>query len=1098
MKRKPPSGASFIPPDQAERDLILTALSTNLMVEAAAGSGKTTSMVGRMVALLKAGACEMSTLAAMTFTNKAASEIRGRFHAALVQEAQAASSASERNRLQRAIEDSDRCFIGTIHAFCGRLLRERPLEAKVAVPFDEIDDEEDAALRLEAWDQFVERCYVTDDAVLNRLDAIGLQLGDLREAFVTFADYPDVDDWPCAEVKPPDVKAILKELRPYWQHMQTLAQSFPADRLPKDPLMKLFRQLPRLAATHDLQQPSQVMEHLQNYQKELKWNDLKKKEWEKILGSKEQLEAEMIRWNQLVTEHVLPALQRWRQHRYPVMMSVLKQAREEYDRVRAQKGKLNFQDLLLRTAEMLRQQEPLRRYYRKRYTHLLVDEFQDTDPLQAEVLFLLTADDPKVKEWWRARPVHGSLFLVGDPQQSIYRFRRADIVTYEKAKKLIVQAGGQVVPLTTNFRSRPGLVRWVNRCFAGVFPKESTPYAPMYRSMEPGRVDDADDPEVLRHDLPAAYQGQKLSHQDVLAQFEAQRVADDIQERLSQGASQADDFMILARNKARLNFYAGALAQRHIPYQLTGQNALAMLRELNWLLNVLRALTQPGALIDWVAMLRGPCFGLSDRMLFRFKAAGGRWGELHTIPSELPEEDQQHWGQVFERIRALLQWTRRLPPASAIARIMDELGLTYRQWLLHGERQAIFGLGKALEWLRSERHQLLTWAEWIERLEQLQASDRQLAWQASPDPLAPAVRIMNLHQVKGLEAKVVFLADPSGDREHAPMFHIDRRSQQSRGYLIIRAPRQKHQLGEVLAEPTDWDNARHEAEQFEAREQDRLRYVAATRAKDQLIIAQRSQGQEKNFWSAFAADLEDRPVMQKVERTATESAEGIEVSADEPEQWRAEIRHRWSEIVPATYRIQGVKAFAVSMDKAAEPYGTTADSTPYGLGWGTLLHALLERKMRQPEEPLEVFAKLLAAEEDIEEEHLRNALAMVEKVSQSEIWKAAMTSPKKFSEVPIQQWVASGDVIEGQGKTSFPTLLSGQIDLVFWREDGWVIVDYKSDRINPRNRSELISRYRPQVEWYARLWEQITQESVKEMGIFFLDANRYERVLRQS
>src|SRR5690606_25146627 len=122
---------------------------------------------------------------------------------------------------------------------------------------------------------------------------------------------------------------------------------------------------------------------------------------------------------------------------------------------------------------MLKNNPEVRQYFQGRYTHLLIDEFQDTDPLQAEILFYLTGQETTEPDWRQLTPRPGSLFVVGDPKQSIYRFRRADIDTYNEAKRLIARAGGGVVSLTSNFRSLAQIGEWVNQAFAELLPGET-------------------------------------------------------------------------------------------------------------------------------------------------------------------------------------------------------------------------------------------------------------------------------------------------------------------------------------------------------------------------------------------------------------------------------------------------------------------------------------------------------------------------------------------------------------------------------------------------------------------------------------------------
>src|SRR5262245_42164852 len=171
MANKP----KWLPPDQAEREQILSELDRTLLVEAAAGTGKTTSMIGRMVALLAAGKCRTDTLAAVTFTRKAAAEIRARFQVEL-EKAVPQARGPARARLVEALEHIERCFIGTIHSFCARLLRERPVEARVDVAFEELDEATDRVLRANAWRTHADTLLATNAPLVSELAEMGMKL----------------------------------------------------------------------------------------------------------------------------------------------------------------------------------------------------------------------------------------------------------------------------------------------------------------------------------------------------------------------------------------------------------------------------------------------------------------------------------------------------------------------------------------------------------------------------------------------------------------------------------------------------------------------------------------------------------------------------------------------------------------------------------------------------------------------------------------------------------------------------------------------------------------------------------------------------------
>ena len=194
-----------------------------MLVEAAAGTGKTTSLVARMINLIREGRCEVDKLAAVTFTRKAAAELRGRFQLGLEKAARDADGV-EKQRLAEAVAHVERCFIGTIHSFCGRLLRERPVEAGVDPEFLELDDEKDGELRRRAWSEHVARLIADGDPLIAELEDLGVDIAQLRSAFERFADYPDVVEWPADEIELPDPAPIAAAMQSYAAHMEALAR----------------------------------------------------------------------------------------------------------------------------------------------------------------------------------------------------------------------------------------------------------------------------------------------------------------------------------------------------------------------------------------------------------------------------------------------------------------------------------------------------------------------------------------------------------------------------------------------------------------------------------------------------------------------------------------------------------------------------------------------------------------------------------------------------------------------------------------------------------------------------------------------------------
>jgi ATP-dependent helicase/nuclease subunit A len=410
---------TLAPPDQAERNLITSELDKTMLVEAAAGTGKTTAMIARMVALLAAGKCRTDTLAAVTFTRKSTAELRARFQIDLEKAARAAKGEA-RARLDAAVATVEQCFIGTIHSFCARLLRERPVEAGVDVGFQELDDLKDDQLRQQAWDDYIAKLFAMDAPILAELEGLGIEIRGLGPTFCKFCDYPDVDEWPAEKVPLPDLTQARKKLEQYVRHIRGLLETLPSDP-GNDKLMPKYRLISQVARYTDVGTVAGVMAVLERFGEPGK-TTVVQKNWP---GGKPQALAELARWDDFAGDLAQPLIQTWREHRYEPILRAIMPARQQYDRLRQEAAGLNYQDLLMKAADLLRDKPPIRKYFRKRFSHLLVDEFQDTDPIQAEVMLLLTAQRQTETDWRKCRPVDGSLFVVGEAQLAKAQPQRA-------------------------------------------------------------------------------------------------------------------------------------------------------------------------------------------------------------------------------------------------------------------------------------------------------------------------------------------------------------------------------------------------------------------------------------------------------------------------------------------------------------------------------------------------------------------------------------------------------------------------------------------------------------------------------------------------
>ena len=1082
------------PPDQKQRDLILSELDTSMLVEAAAGTGKTTSMVARMVALLRTGECaDIRTLSAVTFTRKAAAELRGRFQIEL-ENAVGKSKGKERERLEQALGRVEQCYVGTIHSFCGRLLRERPIEAGVDLAFSEIEPEEDARLRRQAWSEFSNELHLDDsEGLLEELDRLGLQLKDLEKTFIDFADYPDVDEWPSPEPAQTtmDMGKARKELNKYLAHMRKLLPRLPSE-WKNDQLIKAYRDLPRIAAHYDLKQPAQVIELLAS-----KFNtnsNMVQKDWKKDgTFTGEEAKEERDRWLTFRRDVTNPLLEHWAELSYGPLLRVMQQGRQVYDRLRQQKGQLNYQDLLMGAAGLLRQGAHVREYFARRYTHLLVDEFHDTDPVQAEVMLLLTATDAVENDWRKCEPRSGSLFVVGDPKQSIYRFRRADIVTYNEVKEILT-GHGRLATLTTNFRSSEPIIQWVNKVFEPSaddahavpnvviqFEDADTEESPAYVPLQVGNPGKPGKPlsGVYCLEIPGAFKkGEGMA-------YEVDLIARTIRAALDGKAGvEPGDFLIVTYKTAQLSKYGQALQLYGIPHQVTGGAALNEVAELKLLHTCLRAVVHPDDPVLLVAALRSELFGVSDAALYAFKKAGGRFSLHADLPEGLGEEHSLAIGTALSRLAEYSKWVSKMPRIAAFERILGDLGLLVQASARAGGNVDAGSLAKTLEILRAADRDVWSAAELVDHLGELvEAKEKYDGVSARPDERS-MVRVMNLHKVKGLEAPFVFLACPEGEKEFAPRKHIDRSGDKIVGYMTIKEAKERH--ARTIGQPAGWDVLEARELGFDRAEKLRLRYVAATRAGKALIVTQFEGKNGGNPWKYFEPYLAVAQDLPDPGEQLPPVGEPIGITKAQVEKGAVSLSGRMSGAAAATYDFGAAKSFALrkSEDKkrenaTSEPTGPAAlpvSEGEHGVEWGSVIHRLLEVVMEEPKADLKPLTEALLSEYEIDVSHASSAIETVESVIQSDIWQRAQKSEQRFSEIPFQ-------VLLDNEETGLPTVVRGSIDLVFKEKGSWVLIDYKTDVLDGRTAQNIADKYAPQVELYAGAWEKCTGEKVGETGV---------------
>jgi ATP-dependent helicase/nuclease subunit A len=834
------------PPDQAARDQIHDDLGSTLFVEAGAGSGKTSSLVGRVVALVASGSVELRAIAAITFTEKAAAELRDRIRQDLESLAADATRPAEAERARVALGQLDGAAIGTLHSFAQRILSEHPVEARLPPRVEVLDEVTSAVAFDRRWARILDQ--LLDDPDLERtlllLSAAGVEPPKLRSLALAFdASWDLVEDHvPETAPEPPSVGEALPGLLAAIDALSSLAGhcTDPDDRLlGRIEGIEAFGAALRAVGDDDLD----LLEVLGNQQPNFStgvgrqdcWGGMKPDVQEQIsvcAAHVERIRGEVL---QACARHLGSAM---RHHTLAAAHA------------RRAAGHLEFHDLLVLARHVLRDPEhgaAVRMSLADRYQRLLLDEFQDTDPIQIELAVRIAAADPATatEARWADVPVApGRLFVVGDPKQSIYRFRRADISMFLEAKERYSPEAGGTVELTANFRTVDPVIDWVNATFGtlmGERPELEIPVAsqPDYvalaaqRSAPPAGppvavVGGAAHPTGTKADEIRAVEARDVAHAVTVAIRERWQVADRVDGADRWRHARLGDITILVPARTSLPFLEDALEAAGIPFRAESSSLVYASRAVRDLLMVLRAADDPTDHLRIVAALRTPLLGCGDDDLYRHKVDGrGSWaynGPKAPDPAAGPVaaglaflrevHEARHWQSPAELLDLIARERRAFELGFVEGRPRDV-------W-----RRLRFVIDQARAWSEATGGNLRSYLRWVD---QQTAEGARVTESVLPETDDDAVRIMTIHAAKGLEFPITIVSGMSTG------------SSNQRNAVDVVFPKVPggavgYYLGKQVV-TAEWEANLPIDEQMGYDERIRLLYVACTRACDHLVVS---------------------------------------------------------------------------------------------------------------------------------------------------------------------------------------------------------------------------------------------------------------------
>ncbi|HEX6491859.1 MAG TPA: UvrD-helicase domain-containing protein, partial [Candidatus Dormibacteraeota bacterium] len=822
--------------DQAERDRLVEELRTTLFVEAGAGTGKTTAVVSRVVAMVASGGLRMERLVAITFTIAAAAELRVRVREGLETAAREETDSEQRARLLAAAAEVDRARIETIHAFCSALLRMHPLEAGLPPDLEILADlagSLDVRERFRRWFDELTPGAPGGEAVRRGL-LLGLKPDRLLDLFTTLNQNWDLvaaARWDVAAVHTRTRTPALAEeverciaLLPHCKEPDELHQRVDG--------MRVVAARLREAGTED-----DALAALLALERSPKNGRGRKENWFDVDGENVCTTIKTV--VRAARDEASALLRSARAVALAGIAEALRDLVVTYAEERRERGLVSYQDLLVRARDLVRDHADVRAALSARWDMVAVDEFQDTDPLQAELaLRLCAAVEDRDLPWTELRPAAGRLCVVGDPKQSIYRFRRADIALYAAVERALVDADPRArVRLAVNFRSGRRIIEAVNAVFGadgGMMtgePGVQAEYVPLV----------AHAPDV--EGAVAVFGGLVDDTAGAMWRAEARDTAALVRRILEDGwrvgegtpdgprRCTPEDVCILMPSRTNLRNMERALERERIRYRLESGSLIVATQEVRDLLNILRSVDDPTDQVALVAALRTPAFGCSDVELVRWRAEGGRWS--YQRPGDATEP----------RVAAALAELRDLHGGRhrmSVTRLIEEVLSTrllraaaYDDWRpRETRRRHRFVAEQARALARSGRPSLHDAVEYLERLARDPAYDSVAGEDAGEEP---CVRVMTIHAAKGLEFPITVLTG------------LGRRPANRRPTLVVDrvAGAVELQLGADFATP-GWEQLDAREREMETAERVRLLYVAMTRARDHLVVGLfRARGGER-------------------------------------------------------------------------------------------------------------------------------------------------------------------------------------------------------------------------------------------------------------
>jgi len=1092
-------------------------LDRNVAVSAGAGAGKTRVLVERYLNIIVQGKAVCEEIIAITFTKKAAKEMRERIRGDLVQRLGEVTGDKWfywndlKNRLEYA-------SITTFHSLCGRILREHPVEARLDPNFIILEDVEAKLLMKEVLDEIILKAATNQEDWLGRL-LKEYNLDAITHDFASLYDEIDSADWfgsrlseyfmqPYEEVvesmprKKQKLKEELTELAEY--HLQCKAGSVAEKKL-----SALWAALPELLVAIE---GTELVEDFQPIWDEHVTEKLKGIRLSGAMSeAKKELEHAFIDWREsLACEQTMELMR--------PLAAYFNALAEKMNQLKSDRQLVTFADLEIATLRLLKSHPELCQMYNRKYRYIMVDEFQDTNERQKELIYLLAGGS--------ASELKGQkLFVVGDPKQSIYRFRGADVEVFEQVEQDILASGGICISLDQNFRSQKGLISLCNEVFTQLFKgDEAVTFRPIQGNKGCAEKQDYAEWLVLPKEELAPEQSSRSAEATMIAKRLQQMVTQ--KERLVFDEEtqkllpvQYGHMAILLRSFTDVALYEAALQQACVPYYVVGGRGFYTRQEILDVLALLRVIDNCYDDLAWVGVLRSPFFLLTDTTIVILKSRKQSiWTGLQEVAAcpSMTEEQRLLCEKALLVINDLREAKEFLPLPELIEQALQ---LThYREFLLSqfmGKQQVanVEKLAALVTQQAEQGQQLHDFLVYINDIlaENVKEGEAQIESEAGD-----TVKILTIHKAKGLEYPVVILPD------------LQRKFVTSNNKALFNS---KLGLGLstascVFGENKVFSALKKQSQECERQELKRVLYVAQTRAKDYLLLSSvagepaEKDYSEKNYveldswhkWLSKLAgscsfiakvwqDSEEMPLHDEPREAAHREGEAVlpdyvhehllaldKGPSDFPI-FSASMLSCYHGCPRAYYYryIARIPEIDISLDSKTRDFDFWTNQDDFSEQvenvqqissaalLGTVVHKFAELYHSGSVETTLDRALQKLVEPALHYEMRQAALALCQTYSENKLFdkKTVMHSEWPFT-----------FVLTDEAGTRF--YFRGMVDKILASPQGFHIIDLKTDHVLPGDLMDKVGHYTCQLQLYALAVQKLLQQPVTQASLYFL------------